>query len=45
MKLRHNDVLKSGPKQAQIVFFDKVKGFSARAPITQIRGWKVISLK
>jgi hypothetical protein len=25
MKLSHFDVLKSGPKQAQIVFFDKIK--------------------
>ena len=45
MKLRHNDVLKSDPKQAQTVFFDKVEGFSARAPRRQIRGPKVISPK
>ena len=38
MKLRHNDVLKSDPKQAQTVFFDKVEEFSARAPRRQIRG-------
>ena len=31
MKLTHYDVLKSGSKQAQIVFFHKVKGFLAEA--------------
>ena len=45
MKLSHFKVLKSGPNQAQIVFFDKVKGFWARAPRRQIRGKKVISPK
>ena len=45
MKLRHNDVLKSGPNQAQIAFFDKVKGISARVLRTLIRGRKVISPK
>ena len=45
MKLTHNDVLKSDPKQAQTVFFDKVEGFLARAPRRQIRGRKVISPK
>ena len=38
MKLIHYDVLKSGPNQTQIVFFDKVKGFLARVLRTQIRG-------
>jgi hypothetical protein len=44
-KLSHFDVLKSGPNQAPLVFFDKVKGFLARAPRSQIRGRKVISPK
>ena len=45
MKLSLSDVLKSGPKQATLVFFDKVEGFLARAPRSQIRGRKVISSK
>jgi hypothetical protein len=45
MKLTHYEVLKSDPKQAKLVFFDKVKGFLARALRRQIRGPKVISPK
>jgi hypothetical protein len=45
MKRSHFDLLKSGPNQAPLVFFDKVKGFLAIAPRSQIRGRKVISPK
>ena len=45
MKLTHNDVFKSDPKQAKLVFVDKVKGFLARGMRRQIRGEKVISPK
>ena len=45
MKLTHYEVLKSDPKQAQLVFFDKVKGFSTIALQRQFIGRKVISPK
>ena len=45
MKLWYFNLLKSGTNQALLGFFDKIKGFLARAPRSQIRGRKVISPK